>query len=447
MTVSVAPAIALNQMQAHSDGSSVWYHAVFCQMALPLSPASGSWRRTVDAAGVTIEAAMPDHALPSGWCLRRLLMYICDTAVRTGNAVVEMGSDAASLAAEIGLPGTDLVLEEVSTQVESLLTAKFTVSLSKELSSSVFDARGQRRRPGAEWRTRIRLSNRFHASLLEHAIPLDRQTVTALAAEPLALDAHGWTRQVLHNQPSGQTTTVSWPDLLRRFGSPDQELQAFRASFEDALRMVFAADYSISLAADEEGVTVGSLAPEPDTASSPVRSELAAERVQEVEASPGSPATAVPASPSADLGYSVAPVPPPPAARPSSGVAEPRGVTRTEDHNAAAPASRVPPQAISLRSHLTGLPVVVWLRRGVRDEPAVISVTPGTRFEPDRSTVLILEPLVMQISGGLYQDQFDKVSAWITANRDLIDLFWEGQIQTFEEAASRVKKVPAPGWR
>ncbi|MFC7556092.1 hypothetical protein ACFQU7_33460 [Pseudoroseomonas wenyumeiae] len=77
----------------------------------------------------------------------------------------------------------------------------------------------------------------------------------------------------------------------------------------------------------------------------------------------------------------------------------------------------------------------------------VIAVTPSMRPEPNRMTTLMLEPLVMQISGGLYQDEFTKVSSWIMANRDLIDLVWEGEIKTLEEAASRVRKAPAPGWR
>jgi hypothetical protein len=77
----------------------------------------------------------------------------------------------------------------------------------------------------------------------------------------------------------------------------------------------------------------------------------------------------------------------------------------------------------------------------------VIGVTPGSRFEPDRMTLLMLEPLVMQISGGLYEAEFTKVSAWIMANRDLIDLVWDGEITSLEEATSRVRKTPAPGWR
>jgi hypothetical protein len=376
--------------------------------------------------------AAPDQAVPSGWCLRRLLAHICDKAVRTASPVLELGPDAAALAAEIGLPTAEPVLQELTTQLERLAAAKLSVSWDGEQVVTVFDARGQRRRPGTEWRSRLRLSSRFHASLMEHAIPLDRQIIAALATEALALDAHGWIRQVLHNQPAEQTTTVPWPDLLRCFGNTGQEAQAFRASFEDALRMVFAADYSISLAADDEGVTVGSLVP---------AAEAAQEDVPQPQEEPAKPA----------------PVPPPAAPRPAPAVAatppEARPAPSNREPSRPAPraesdaASRGPSQAIGLRQHLTGLPGVVWLRPGGVDEPMVIGVTPGSRYEPDRMTLLMLEPLIMQISGGLYQEEFTKVSAWIMANSDLISLVWEGEIKTLEEASSRVRKAPAPGWR
>ncbi|WP_158611659.1 replication initiation protein [Teichococcus wenyumeiae] len=391
----------------------------------------------MDGAGLAIEVAEADQLVPSGWALRRLLMHVCDKAVRTESAVLEMGADAAALAAEAGLPATEPVLQELTTQLERLAAARLSLSWDKDQALAVFDARGQRRRPGTEWRSRIRLSSRFHASLMEHAIPLDREIVGTLAAESLALDAHGWIRYVLHNQPAGQTTTVPWPDLLRRFGGPGQEPQAFRASFEDALRMVFAADYSISLAADDEGVTVGSFVPE-------------AEPAPEARPSREEPAAPAPVPPPA-----AAPRPAPPAASPPPGRSPAAGdeasrAPRRVEANAApapAPAVRNTPQPIGLGPHLTGLPGVIWLRRGGSDEPVVIAVTPSMRPEPNRMTTLMLEPLVMQISGGLYQDEFTKVSSWIMANRDLIDLVWEGEIKTLEEASSRVRKAPAPGWR
>jgi hypothetical protein len=102
---------------------------------------------------------------------------------------------------------------------------------------------------------------------------------------------------------------------------------------------------------------------------------------------------------------------------------------------------------ISLRSHLTGLPQVIWLRRGYGEDSALVGVTPGTRFDPDRLTVLAVEPIVLEVSGGLGRNELGRVSAWIMANRDLIDDFWAGEITSHAEINRRIRKVPAPGWR
>ena len=262
----------------------------------------------------------------------------------------------------------------------------------------------------------------LHAGLMQQAVPLDRSIVTSLAAEALALDAHGWIRQQLQHQPAGQSTTMAWLELLRRFGNPNQGEQDFRAAFEDALRMVFAVDFSISLAADDDGVTVGALPAE----------ATAAEAV--VSASQGETAAAVAASPAAVKA---------PRQEPRSSPALPLA----RDRRAAVPPSPAPPQPLGLRQHLTGLPGVVWLRQGSADEPLVIGVTPGSRFEPDRMTLLMLEPLVMQVSGGLYEAEFTRVADWIGVNRALIDQVWAGEISTLEQASDQVRKAPASLWR
>ena len=41
----------------------------------------------------------------------------------------------------------------------------------------------------------------------------------------------------------------------------------------------------------------------------------------------------------------------------------------------------------------------------------------------DRLTILTVEPIVMQVSGGVPEPVFERVSAWVMAKRDLIDDF------------------------
>ena len=108
---------------------------------------------------------------------------------------------------------------------------------------------------------------------------------------------------------------------------------------------------------------------------------------------------------------------------------------------------RITQENISLLRNLTGLTQVIWLRRGSGEESALVGVTPNPRFEPERLTVLAVEPMVLQISGGLNERDFERVSTWVMTNRDVIDEFWEGKITSAAELTRRVRKVPVQGLR
>src|SRR5690606_4833778 len=115
-----------------------------------------------------------------------------------------------------------------------------------------------------------------------------------------------------------------------------------------------------------------------------------------------------------------------------------------EQYEPLAPGQTLRP-TISLKSHITGLQQVVWLQRANGRDNVVIEVTPGSRYDPAVVTVLALEPIVLQVAGGLHGRDFERVATWATANRDLIDAFWDGLVDGFDDIMSRVKKVPAPG--
>ncbi|WP_458093552.1 replication protein RepA [Roseomonas sp. WA12] len=120
---------------------------------------------------------------------------------------------------------------------------------------------------------------------------------------------------------------------------------------------------------------------------------------------------------------------------------------RRDEPGEGSPVDQIMDDMVRIRSHLTGLPQVVWLRRGHGEENILVGVTPGTRLDTERLTILMVEPIVMQVSGGLGGSDFERVSAWVMANRDLIDEFWEGGISSAEEVTRRVRKAPGPTWR
>jgi hypothetical protein len=433
--------LAADAVAVPPEDPVLWFHAAFCSMALPMDAGRGAWQRDVDSGYIRVEPGVSGDVVPSGRILRLCMMHICDAAVRTQSQVIELGGDSTLLAAALGV---DVETEALADPWRHLQAARILMSGDGGSEVSVFDARSRRRASHLEWRSGVRLSSKFLASLVAHAIPLDRRVVRELSATPEALDAYAWVRMSVQHAAADQIVTTTWGDLLKRFGTASQVLAEFRSTFEAALRLVFEADRSIDLAVDDDAVRVRHADPADigTSAGGTIYSPLGAD-VGEVHASETLERLEVPRS---TMPVVMASQGPRPISRtlqkPSAGQAAPN-----HQPAAAAAGDRIKRDDISLPGHLTGLAVVIWLRRGHSEDNIVVGVTPGPRFEAERLTVLAVEPMVLQVSGGLNERDFERVSAWVMSNRDVIDEFWEGRITSFAEINQRVRKAPAQGWR
>ncbi|MGG5819684.1 replication protein RepA [Falsiroseomonas sp. HW251] len=420
----------------------VWVHALFCSMALPMRATRGAWHRAIDAGFVRIEPSASDDMVPSGRIFRLSMMQICDAAFRSNSVVVELGTDETLLAAAIGI---DPKTRDLADQWQRLQAARILLSESGQAEVSVFDARSRRRVGDLAWRCGVRLSTRFLSSLVDHAVPLDRGVVRRLSASPAALDAYAWIAMSIRHAAADQIVTTTWSDLRKRFGTASQDGADFRLAFEVALRLVFEADDSIDLAVGDEGVRVRRTKP----------AEKANNTERTAPMQPNAEAIDVDAEKQSER-LAILPCTgpvcaPPEGAKPA--VLRDQAVASQDlpQHDQPVPATsaadRITRDSISLARHLTGLAQVIWLRRGHGEENVLVGVTPSPRFEAERLTVLAVEPMVIQVSGGLNERDFERVSAWVMSNRDVIDEFWEGRITSFSEVNRRVRKAPAPGWR
>ena len=95
---------------------------------------------------------------------------------------------------------------------------------------------------------------------------------------------------------------------------------------------------------------------------------------------------------------------------------------------------------------MTGLSQSVWLRRGGDPSNATFEVTPGGDYNPARRSLLILEPMVLQVQGFLQPRELEQVAAWATANAGLIQDYWDGSVASASVVAGRVKPVTASRW-
>jgi len=406
------------------------------------APSKGIWQREVAGVVLGMEAG-EGVALPTGKCVRLLLMHLFDLAVRGKSPLIEIGDDPAAVAERIGLETAAAKLREMQEQMGRLLATRITVAWDGGPALSVFDARGRRGAPAA-WRSAVRMNARFQAGLADNAVALDRGVLKALADSTLALDLYAWLASGPAENDAAQPSVLEWDELRRRFASVSSQPVDFRAGFEQAVMQVqqawprFASvmrDDAVEfrrVAAPTRVAEPAAAAPKQAEAPQPVLAGLEPPDLDDVE-------LALQAELESEL-MSEPDVEP---------VLEPEPEPEIE---AAAPAPtegarQMMRQTISLKSHLTGLPQVIWLGRANGRDNVVIEVTPGGRYDPETTTVIALEPVALQVVGGLYTRDFERVAAWAAANRDLIDDWWDSRLQDFEEVASRVKKVPAPAWR
>jgi hypothetical protein len=421
--LSDLPPARAGEATSRPSASVLLHHPVFCQIGLPLrAPGRGVWRREVGPAAVSIEAG-DEAPLPSGRYLRLLLIHIFDTAIRSDSHQVDLGEDVAALAARLPGEPKGPKLRELAEQVSRLATARFTVATEGGAPLSVFDARGRQRVAATGWRPTIRLNARFFATLGEGAVELDRDVVTALVDAPAALDLHAWLAWALPGGGPEGEVAASWDELRLRFGGTSQPAPEFRAGLPESLALLQQAWPVLTGVITDDGVAFRRATP------TPTRENVAdeADRAPRLGESPPAPPVD---QPPAQMEPAAPKQPAPPPADPAVDQ-RPRTLRQT----------------VSLRSHLTGLPQVVWLQRANGRDIVVIEVTPGGRYDPDSVTVIALEPVTLQVAGGLYARDFERVAAWATANRDLIEDWWEGRLETFEDVNERVRKVPAPGWR
>ena len=430
---------APNTANTKAADAVIWSHSALCSLALPIRASRGAWQRETEAGSLRIEPSSVEEMVPSGRILRLSMIHICDAAFRANSQIVELGADPTLLAAALGI---DPKTRGLTDQWQRLQAARFIWSVGGSGEVSVFDARSRRRAGDLGWRSGVRLSAKFLSSLMEHAIALDRRVVRELSATPAALDAYAWITMSLRRAAVGPIVTTPWDELLSRFGTASQDLAEFRSSFEHVLRLVVEAESSIDVLVGSEGVSVRRAEPAQDG----IAVECAMPMEPDVHVTNGNDVTQCERQPLLPITASVAGVALP-VVQDVDPVPEQRSSLQSDVGAASAAADRITQDSVSLPRHLTGLAQVIWLRRGNGEENVLVGVTPGPRFEAERLTVLAVEPMVLQVSGGLNERDFESVAPWVMTNRDVIDDFWEGLITSMAELIRRLRKPPAPGWR
>ena len=183
------------------------------------------------------------NKLPYGNLPRLILAWVCSEAVRTKSRELVLGKSLSEFMRTLGVYSSS---GEKHTRLRNQMKRLFgcTVSMIYEnergearVSSLVADrtvfwwSEGKPDEPSL-WESKIRLGEDFFNEIINHPVPLNLNTLTALKRSALGLDLYLWL--VYRTFPLGAPLRLTWKQLYSQFGahpskaSDNNTVQAFR---------------------------------------------------------------------------------------------------------------------------------------------------------------------------------------------------------------------------
>jgi hypothetical protein len=245
---------AADLMEGNAD-SPEFMHSVLCHVGMPRSRTDArTFERSSGNASIMIEAGRlwkrkqwHDQPLPYGAKPRLVLIHLCSEAVRTGSPDVEVGRSAREFLGRLGLDDGGHEYARFRAQMESLAACRMVLGFSTEnrdvtISTnpiSRFEAWMQHDEKSLGlWPGMMTLSGEFHATLLEHAVPLDPRAIGALQHSALALDVYTWLAHRLCRVRTDNGVKLYWKNLREQFGQEYKDPKNFKQEFKAALLKV-----------------------------------------------------------------------------------------------------------------------------------------------------------------------------------------------------------------
>ena len=171
-----------------------------------------------------------NNKLPYGNFPRLILAWICTEAVRTQSRVLVLGDSLSGFMRALGVysssGGRGGVQTRLRNQMKRLFNAHVQLVYKDEhgeasVSSSVADSTAfwwNPKRPNERmlWESKIELGEKFFNEIINHPVPIDLNTLTALKRSSLGLDLYLWL--VYRTFPLRAPQRITWKQVYRQFG-------------------------------------------------------------------------------------------------------------------------------------------------------------------------------------------------------------------------------------
>ena len=179
--------------------------------------------------------AGPETKLPYGNLPRLLLAWVSTEAVRTQSRELVLGRSLSEFMRTLGIYHNSGGRGGVQTRLRNQMDRLFSASVQliyedehgKQFIASHIADRGEfwwnERKPDERvlWESKIHLSEPFFNEIINHPVPIDMNTLTALKRSPLGLDLYLWLtyRTFALHAP----LRLTWRQVYRQFGlHPDK---------------------------------------------------------------------------------------------------------------------------------------------------------------------------------------------------------------------------------
>ncbi len=245
----------------------LFQHSVFCQVYFPSRDPGDEtelWYRSNGAVDMRVhrgEAKMPDGTwqnvpLPYGPKCRLVFMHLNQLALIKKTPIIEVEDSLTAFVKRVlRLDGNGRDIRMVKDQLARISASTIRMGMLHETERGTTAKTGKLdivsgfdlwqpkdERQRVLWPSTVTLGTDYFNSLLEHAVPLREEHISALSHSAMALDIYVWLAQRLHRIPEDKPVRVSWPALHNQFGqgyNPNR-MDRFRQVFNVALREVLA---------------------------------------------------------------------------------------------------------------------------------------------------------------------------------------------------------------
>ena len=172
------------------------------------------------------------NKLPFGNLPRLLMAWVSTEAVRTQSRELVMGRSLSEFMRTLGVyDSSGRTQTRLRNQMKRLFSAHVSLIYEDEhreataaaLIADLTDFWWNPRRPDQPslWESKIHLSEPFFNEIIQHPVPIDMNTLTALKRSPLGLDLYLWL--VYRTFPLRAPLRLTWGQVYRQFGAhPDK---------------------------------------------------------------------------------------------------------------------------------------------------------------------------------------------------------------------------------